>query len=278
MGAKEEKFYGLLQDSFATPLAYASFGGLEKECVGCVMKGMNEPYTLQNLRHIAREVSGWEDFEDYIRTFEAGFPNLKSELDLLEHAYRYEEREGSPEWILDSTALQKLRCDLLLRGLRDPRFVREIGDIVERNPKDGKTELGGLIHYGGRGLRLREVPSRSSNSREYAISMGTLTGRSHIALFHTHALEEDCTRFAAPSYAHSIFEQRKGTDVGSAMRTAASDGESHQVVLTKLAGRRFNVDYFGTEVVAFDPTLYSNGKPTPSLVVTVVDLGVYSYK
>ncbi len=103
----------------------------------------------------------------------------------------------------------------------------------------------------------------------------------NIAEYHFHAVDEDNTLYAGPSCCISVSESWKNAgdkdffkkrshvygDIGWCTDRIATQGESHNLVFTKLVGKRFNVGYFGGE---FDEK--------EEMIINVLSLGNYEYE
>lgn len=249
---------------------------IHQQCLPCALDRTYRSFTIANLDHIAEVLARQKVTPETLLDIGQNHGIMQTRLEKLSHTYRYKEKEGEPSDVNRLEPLQLLRCHLLLEGLQDPRFVAEVGAIIEKNPKDGKTELGGLIRYDPMGrLSLFEVaPQRGAEAQSFVLSVRDQVRIPHIAFFHLHALEEDCTRFAGPSSnvydkelgkTRSYREVMRKSDMGEAEEEAERVGESHNVVFTKLAGRRFNADYYAAQMGMFYPHH------------VVVDLGNYDY-
>ncbi len=193
--------------------------------------------------------------------------DLSFELGLREHAFRPKMGNYYEESILDIGSFsfgQLLRSYLMLEALKDQGFVDSIGSIIVDDLADPFSEHGGVVVFGQdcKPLLL-EIPSYvfeqdSANNHSYSISPDFLK-HPKMSRFHLHASSEDCSWLSGPSVGDM-------SDVTSLRARAFLPGESHGFVITKMAGDRFNIDYYGCDrVVGRD------------LDVHVLDLGVYEY-
>ena len=209
-------------------------------CKPCLNIGSNNLVALAEL--IAYKPGGVEKTQRILHDNEAR--DLIERLEQIEHTYRTEEKEGEPLDARRLGPLQRVRAHCLLDELENKEIVYEIAEIIERNPRDGKTELGGFIapHYAKMRGTFYEFPSSTKDERSYAWSIKDIKSIPHIALFHLHALEDDCTRYAGPSQSES-----EESDMSSNHCSANHIGEAHDVVITKLQGKKFNVDYYTSQ-------------------------------
>lgn len=188
---------------------------------------------------------------------------LIERLSRMEHTYRTDEREGEPNDAVVLLPGQRVRTYMLLEALTNSQFIKEVGDIIERNPRDGKSELSGLIVPDSAKMRLGLFETGKSGNQSCSWSARTLKQVPHIALFHLHALYDDCTKYASPSFGC------EETDFGDSNRVASCTGESHGVVFTKLEGRMFNADYYSHQKIVRGKRIFSQP--------AIVDLGNYEY-
>lgn len=86
--------------------------------------------------------------------------------------------------------------------------------------------------------------------------------RPHMARYHIHASADNCETDAGPSGGTFIV---KTGDIGNCYHRAAFHGEDHNLLITKLPGNTFNVDFYSGEMRGKKPQ------------ITVLDLGNYSY-
>lgn len=239
---------------------------LHEKCACCHLDRVALPYPIANLEAMATYLATRENPNDPLVLNQARLQDVVyQKLLQLPHTYRTEECEGEPDDIIAAKPLQLVRSHMLLNALSNPTLIREMGQLVERNPKDGQTELGGLVTVRREGIHFAEIPSPSKKAQIYQISGRDISTFPHLAVFHLHALYDDCTRFAGPSYREPWNNRREESDLGEAGREAEVTGESHNVVVTKLTGHRFNVDYYAAQMGMFYPGY------------TIVDLGVYEY-
>lgn len=118
-----------------------------------------------------------------------------------------------------------------------PRIAKDLEECVQQ-----KKEIGGYAKLSNGLVKLIED---STPIGEDAVQINIPLFEEIIALYHYHATKEDCSDFAGPSNNDFIHHANKGIP---------------GIVITKLKGRKFNVDvYFGS-------------KPP-----IVIDLGNYEY-
>lgn len=226
-----------------------------KICQDCLqgLMGLNE--SLVDL--VAFDEEGHNKLEEWLRT---GDEILINRLSELEHTYRTQEMEGSPEYARGIAPLQMVRAHIMLDALENQYFIDEIGKVIEENPKDWKTELGGLIVADLVRMRagLYDLPATEQN-KSFSWSISQLKRVPHIATYHLHALDENCTQYAGPS----------NGDMENSHKFGWCTGEAHGVVFTKLDGKRFNVDYYSSQRFVRGGRLH--------LSETILDLGNYDY-
>ena len=161
----------------------------------------------------------------------------------------------------------------MLSGLKNYRFRNEIAQTLERNPIDGKTEIGGFIGYDFGNERPTITLSRNISIEERSMTWNVedIATNPHISLFHLHAMYDDCSIYAGPSLIGEDHNRGK-SDLNLSEEIARNDGESHMAIITRLPKKRFNVDYIGTQIIPHELT----GSAFQRLQTTILDLGVYS--
>lgn len=208
-------------------------------CKGCLARGKRNTQALAEI--IAYQEGGIEKVQSWLADTNAD--RLIERLESREHTYRTSEKEGEPQDARLLGPLQRVRAYCLLDQLEDSRLVAEITEILERNPRDGQTELGGFIIPDSVRMRaaLYEGGTNGSGMRSFGWSAKDLSLTPHIALFHLHAITDDCTKYAGPSYGGCE------SDMSTSQGTAWHTGESHDIVITRLPQKRFNIDYYTTQ-------------------------------
>lgn len=248
-----------MNNPFGSPYNMPGFNKNEL-CLSCTLDRIAQELPMQNLEHIAENLSRVPGNLEILKNSNNMKIRVLDKLYGLDHTYRYVMEEGKPDDVLDAKPLQLLRCYILLGALQTRRTIEEIGELVELNPKDEKTEMGGIVNYNVNGqLKFNQFNSSTKEDLSYGHNKRNMMRNPHVALFHLHAVYDDCTNFAGPSY-----DEENG-DIESAIDQAKEENEAHHVVITKLKGRNFNVDYYGAEMQIFNPN------------VAVIDLGNYSY-
>jgi len=164
--------------------------------------------------------------------------------------------------------LESLKC----RGTRN-----HIGEALRNDIADKFSEHGGLIlinphqNYLDQPIIFHHLVSVRAKERNYDNngnyarpgidesvegSEKFVDFRPCIASYHLHATTEDSSQYAGPS----------STDlVGSHRYAVMQGGMSNQIVVTKLEGNKFNIDYYSTVII--------NGKTKD----WIIDLGDYTY-
>lgn len=222
----------------------------------------------RNIRHIAE---GFSYSSACLALFEAyvGAKELVLRLERKEHTYRRNVHGQTPDNVYWLSPLQRLRVNLLLDAFERQDFVAAIGQEIERKPKDGVTENGGFISYFGGALEVYAIDSDSAAKRNFSIRRLEFLRNPHVAMFHLHALSEDLSLYAGPS------SNEGSSDTTACLRAGLDLFDINHVVFTKLHGRRFNADYYGTE---WNVRSGSGGVNVSHLEwVPIVDLGNYDY-
>jgi len=208
-----------------------------------------------------------------------------------EHNTAYREKEVKHQGLDAVITLGRRQFDKISELVFELRcnedFVSSIGRELEEDIEDEMAEHGGLVMYDKNDrlkilpltsevLAVEEIPSDlpdvttprltpGANMRYVMPAAGYVIP--HLFGYHMHAVSENDSWAAGPSYdVSSFFKNKIGGDIGSAYGQIKEDGASDQIVITKLKGRRFNVGYFGGQ-------LDDSGEP----VVSVLNLGDYDY-
>lgn len=153
-----------------------------------------------------------------------------------------------------------------MEALNEQKFRAQIGEIIEEDLKNLDSEHGGLVLFDrDANLTLMNIPSKINYDNDmYRIPRESFK-IPHVITYHLHAASQDETKSSGPST----------TDMFSSLEMCIDFEEAHDIVITKLEGRRFNVDFYG-----FEFTLDKFSKNT---IVDVndfeimLDLGVYEY-
>jgi hypothetical protein len=176
----------------------------------------------------------------------------------------YDERHMAVRALTPEARTKAIR---LLDELQKPAFRQAIGKALEEDVKDTATEHGGVIITEGSSLRLQpHYPTTFSayepNSSYHAPLTRHLAIRKpdYFAHYHFHAAQDDNPDVAGPSPG----------DLGSLKQDLWIREDICGVVITKLAGRTFNIDlYLDPAVVELHGHYFADG--------TVTDLGTYRY-
>ena len=198
--------------------------------------------------------------------------SIKKRLNELEHIY-YGEIDNKPEPLSRINNSGLARIYLLLEDLQKKNFLADIGEALERDAEDKYTEYGGYIIFGRRDLELFPITStlaylpREKNNFFYKMPVWAFR-YANIVHYHLHAVNnDDDSDSAGPSFNvnfHGVLGM--GGDINYAIYRAKKEGKFHGAVITKLDGKRFNVDYFGCVK-----------DRCGDLEVDVIDLGNYEY-
>lgn len=204
-----------------------------------------------------------------IKDLEISKQKLEDKLKSVQHTHlvgntHYDEYDS--EGIKHLTTRQLLRVYLILENLEDKEFKQKIGLLLEEDLKDLYAEHGGLILFDKNGklifypIKSGNISNKKENTYYYDNTMLSFSIL-HIASYHFHAMKEDSSNSAGPSI----------EDILHCNYEANIEGESHNIVVTKLNGSRFNMDYCGGEDkdIEADPYSFSGFK--------IIDLGNYEY-
>ncbi len=221
----------------------------------------NKQYLVDNL--ISRR-----DIHQIIANPEAAKQSLVDKLKSVPHTCRkdlpgfnnYTYREDS-SGVYKLTPRQLLRVYLLMEALQNEKFMRHLGTLVEKDLNDPYSEHGGLVLFDKEGkLVFRPVESEFTKQKDpkgdssYRMPKEALE-TPYIAVYHFHVISEDGTIFAGPSL----------NDFLNLHGRILDDGEAYEIVVTKLRGRRLNIDF------------YSGEKKNSQIVFVTLDLGNYRY-
>lgn len=196
--------------------------------------------------------------------------NLKSKLGSASHTYRkhipflppYSESTDSIE---NMPTGQLIRAYLIMDALEDNEFISGIGKHLEKDIIDTSREYGGFVIFDDRNRpALNPVASAHTypDNHLYLMPEGAADSTPHIARYHMHASTTDCSENGGPSGGTLII---KSGDIGNCYRRAMQFGEDHNLLITKLPGRKFNIDFYSGEM---------RGN---NVNITVLDLGNYKY-
>jgi hypothetical protein len=227
-----------------------------------------------NIQHVIENLAQFEEMPGFLDYFELR-QAIAERLGEVEHTYK--ERTGddgfgwyeTPEVTDEMSNAGLLRVYLMLRNLRNENFIRQLGIRVEEGFRDPFSEHGGLLILEKEVLKSLPVKSEFADERNpenknhYQMSEEAYQ-IPHAMRYHIHALREDCSDAAWPS------DGEEEGDLFSCAEEIRYQGQSHCVVLSKLFGRRFNVDYYG------GINTYPEDQGTEPRI-NVLDLGNYEY-
>jgi len=205
---------------------------------------------------------------------------LKDQLSHKKHCYR--RNSGYSESWRQVNQIKNLDLLYLIKGyldfFDDTQNISHIGNLIQSDLADNSTEYGGLVVADDKG-KYQFVSVSSENKRFLHLKNNrTYMGYywfmyiSQVGHFHIHAISSDCQAFCGPS---GRIENRDSElfatgDLGSLYgRTNSFNPYLIDCVVTKLSGKRFNVDVYFRDI-DFE------GKNSPKF--RVLDLGIYSFK
>ncbi len=225
--------------------------------------------------HITEDLADINDVQLLVSDTSQARDSLMARIDGLPHAYQASHfsrpgyidqdtgwtygEESSQVYLL--TQNQFKVTQLLMEALENEEFLESIGEIIEADLQDADAEHGGFVLFDEHfGLYLLDIPSAAKVNTGYSMPDGLYEEIPHLAYFHLHAIDKDCSTYAGPSRSDRSFCRHK----------ALSQGDFHCVVITKLEGDRFNIDFFGAD--------YESANPDGDTVdMIVLDLGAYGY-
>ncbi len=237
--------------------------------------GPRQNIARANNEHLIDNIASWPHIYELLSQPEKMKLQLIEKLNTSKHTYRQGARyRETANGILDLPLRQLVHVYLLLEAFGYEEFNRRAGELLEEDLKDHTTEHGGLILFEERQLILHPLPSETvwSTKVAYCLLRDALQ-KPHIAIYHFHARTEDSSTYAGPSEGGSWFG-RETSDLSICTLEAYLQGESHNLVITKLPGREFNADYYGAGVEWREKDYDPNDMIIP---ITVIDLGNYPY-
>lgn len=236
----------------------------------------NSKIAQRNNQYLIDNIISMSDVQAVVASPQLARQSLVDKLTSVSHAYRgdhagmrYKDSFNDPmPYIYDErpaeaanlTNRQLLRVYLLMKSLRCEDFVSNIADIIGQDLRDHYSEHGGLIIFDENG-RLVFHPVESEFTKQKNPKNNTHFGqpedlweRPHITDYHLHAISQDNSEMAGPTV----------SDLHSNEKEFLRE-EVHGVVVTKLQGRKFNIDYYATERIR-DTKFF-----------TILDLGNFKY-
>lgn len=224
----------------------------------------NQELARRNNQYIADNIALREDMRAIVSDPEKAKQELVTRLGLVDHSYRY--TTELPTTVFNLSPRQLVRVYLIMEALKTEKFKTDIGVIVEDDLKDMDSEHGGLVLFDGGNLTLHDIPSASKGDNNRYRLAGEFLNTPHIIPFHLHADSQDETESSGPSTIDMFFSSLEGY---------LDSGESHNIVVTKLKGRRFNIDFYGFE-------FKSDNLPKDTIINAndyeiMLDLGIYEY-
>lgn len=237
---------------------------LEKDFDESSRRGkINFEYLVENLRFRP-------DVDRYLANPVQLRKDLTMNLLLKKHSYRPGQESFYDESLNDIDAFsfgQSLRAYLLVDALKDQECVDQVGLMIQDDLADSYSEHGGVVKFNSDlKLFLQTIPGfnfgkDSVNNNTYIVPPEfKYLEFGQLAQFHFHATQDDDAEYSGPSAGEF-------SDVKTIIHQASTIGEAHGFVITKLAGNKFNIDYYGCVRAVNN-----------NLDVHVLDLGVYTYR
>jgi hypothetical protein len=204
---------------------------------------INNKYLIKNLAKLGVVISNPENLKE----------DLVKKLKEIPHTYRnVEDGDGKPlynelpENVYNLSTDQLLRVHVLVKSLQNDSELRNrIGSLLEENLENQISEYGGLVRFNENGeVIFNPIESDLPRKNMYILPFSARQ-IPHIAEFHFHASREDSSKSAGPSsgdYYNLIF----------ATRSRSKRQGVHWLIISKLEGKKFNVDYMGKGPVVID--------------------------
>lgn len=222
----------------------------------------------RNNNYIAEHILERPDIHTQISDIEQITKNLKNKLDHVSHTYRkhipfFPPYNEDLNGLKNMSMSQIMRVYLITEALEDDEFIHNVGMQIEQDILDTSCEYGGFIIFDDRNIPvLNPVTSAYTDNHSYLMPKGAADKTPHIARYHLHASINDCSENSGPSGGTLII---KTGDMGNCYERTMQFGEDHNILITKLYGRNFNIDFYSGEMLGKKPH------------INVIDLGNYSY-
>jgi len=173
---------------------------------------------------------------------------------------------AKPESILNFSLPQLIRAYLLLDGLKTGGLTEQMGKVVTSYKKGSQYETGGIGLAENGQLVFEQIASDQFVKTADVLSGYKLpkkdSDRPHIFYFHSHPRLEK-TALPGPSWDTSFAQGMEASiyyDIGQALSRAQRNGDSHQLLISDMGNKRFNLVYYAAEKVKLpenpDPFLY----------------------
>ncbi len=184
--------------------------------------------------------------------------NINQLTKRLEHSYVQDTLGNDIFYRTDELNLEQLqRIYLMMNSLKEKSFRQEIGQKIKDDVEDQFAEHGGLVFHNKGKIYLKSIESCLIKDTAYNTSYCFPTEAHFIAnlgKFHIHA--EDYTE---QEYAHP-----SNIDLTISYYASKMFNESNEFVITSLEKGKFNIDYYG-------------GNMLTGPLTKVFDLGNYYY-
>lgn len=178
---------------------------------------------------------------------------LDSELSKDEHNYRkgalYIKYNEDPKGLVYFNRFDLAKVYILHKNLQNQTFCNTVGAEIESDLRDPYGEHGGLIFMNNGYLDIKDYQNWYStfmmpafNKEYHPISSFYIDSPNSLVAYHLHACWEDCTLYSGPSEPDLLVSMGYCTD---------------DIVITKLKGNRFNVDFYSSKGVIIDLGNYS---------------------
>jgi hypothetical protein len=190
---------------------------------------------------------------------------------------------AKPESIMNFSLPQLVRIYLILDALEKGDLKNQIGKIIASYEKDSQYEPGGIgLSENGR-LVFEQIAS------DYFVKPADIlagyklpkkaSARPHIFTFHFHPRFFNRS-LPSPSWSAEFADGMEADinyDIGEALSRAKLDGDSHQLLISELPNRTFNLAYYLAEKVepSASPDPFSFCGRLAGL--KIVNLGIWRY-
>lgn len=211
----------------------------------------NAKKSNEYLHELIKNKSNMQDSEYLMKNIEFSLKNL-------EHTYVVKDTNNTIFYKISELNLGQLqRIYLMIKSLKEPSFVQEIGREIEKDVNNKFAEHGGLILFNKKRVYLKSIESCLIKDTIYNGFYGPSEESfsiPNLGSFHIHAEEYNEKDYAHPSSRDLII---------SYFSTHLAN-ETHDFVITSLEKGKFNVDYYG-------------GHKINNPITKILDLGNYTY-
>jgi hypothetical protein len=190
---------------------------------------------------------------------------------------------AKPESILSFSLPQLVRVYLFLDGLENNDLTKQIGKIIASYEKGSQYEPGGIGLMKKGQVLAEQIASDSFVKPDDIIAGYELPkkdfARPRIFTFHFHPRLLHIF-FLSPSWTAKFadgMEANVNYDIGEALFRAAFDGDSHQLLISELPNRTFNLSYYAAEKVEPPASPDPFGFCHRLTGFKIVNLGIWRY-